>query len=169
MKKAIILLIITVSFSTFARRGQPETEADYIVPTAPQYVAFSRFKVQIIDRFEGPQTQKISYIFPEFLVGKKDQLITLTRITNTENSWTSPQIDASCTVFDGDFSCNIRVKKPSLESLLKNNDLDLLKRETALQNLPNLNLTAEQLKGYEGVINAFYSHEPAGFLFYDID
>lgn len=169
MKLSIILICLGLSFSIFARRGQPETEADYIVPTSPDFVPFSRFKVQIVDRFEGPQTQKISYIFPEFLIGKKDQLISLTRIPNTENSWTSPQVDAHCTVVNGDFSCNIIVKKQSLESILKENDLDLLQRETALRNLPNLNLTPEQLRGYEGVINAFYSHEPAGFLFYDID
>lgn len=173
MKKIIIstLCFLTVT-STLAKRGQPETEADYIVPTPPQYVEFSRFKVKIIDRFEGPQTQKISYIFPEFLVGQADRLITFTRIPNTKNSWTSPELNAHCAVVGDDFTCNIYVNKnqPTLPELENKNQIpELLTAEQALTNLTRLNLSQEQLQGFTGVIQFFYSHEPAGFMTYDID
>ncbi|MCR9205700.1 MAG: N-terminal C2 domain-containing protein [Halobacteriovoraceae bacterium] len=167
--RILFLVFCTLMTSTFARRGQPDTEADYIVPTPPQFVAFSRFQVKIVDRFEGPHTQKISYIFPEFIVGQPDKLITLNRVPNTKNSWTSPEINAHCAVIGDEFSCNIYVnkKQPSLED--KDQNTLLITAEQALSNLPRLNLSEEQLKGFTGVIQSFYSHEPAGFLTYDID
>lgn len=169
MKYFILLSVLLISFTSQARRGAPETEANYIVPTPPEFLPFSRFKVEIVDRFEGPQTQKISYVFPEFLVGEANRVITLTRIPNTENSWTAPEMNAFCTVFDGEFSCNIVLKKTALNEFNKNADQNLLNQARAVQNLGRLNLTEEQLKGFRGVIDSFYSHEPAGFLFYDID
>lgn len=169
MKKITTLVLIFVSAISFARGGAPETEADYIVPTPPEYVPYSRFKVKIVDRFEGPQTQKISYIFPEFLIGEADRLITFTRIPGTENSWTSPELDAHCTVTDDDFSCNIYVHKSALNSGDKNTQSDLLYAQRALNNLNRLNLSDAQIRGMAGVIRSFYSHEPAGFMSYDID
>jgi len=44
-----------------------------------------------------------------------------------------------------------------------------LSAESAIRNLSNMNLTSDQIQGYSGVIEAFYSHEPAGFMTYDID
>ena len=167
----LILSLITIT-SVFARRGQPETEADYIVPTPPQFVEFSRFKVKIVDRFEGPQTQKISYIFPEFLVGQADRLIAFTRVPNTKNSWTSPELNAHCAVVGDEFTCNIYVnkKQPTLNDLEDKNQMsELLTAQQALANLSRLNLSEEKLKGLSGVIQSFYSHEPAGFMTYDID
>lgn len=165
MKKFIILTIsLIISQTLFARGGAPETEADYIVPTSPEFVPFSRFKVKIVDRFEGPHTQKISYIFPEFLVGEADRVMTLTRIPGTENSWTGPELDAHCTVTGDDFSCNIYVHKNALEK-----EATLITAEQAINHLPRLNLSQEQVEGFSGVIRSFYSHEPAGFLSYDID
>ncbi|MCF8060694.1 MAG: hypothetical protein K9K67_15430 [Bacteriovoracaceae bacterium] len=162
MKKLIKLtLLLSFTLTAFARGGAPETEADYIVPTSPEYVPFSRFKVEIVDRFEGEHTQQISYIFPEFLVGEAKRVITLKRIPGTENSWTSPELDAHCTVTGDDFSCNIYVNK------FKENGL--ITAERAITHLPQLNLSEEQRRGLAGVIRSFYSHEPAGFLSYDID
>jgi hypothetical protein len=162
MKKLIhTLILLTLSLSASARGGTPDTEADYIVPTTPEFVSFSRFKVTIVDRFEGPHTQKISYVFPEFLVGEENRVFTLNRIPGTENSWSGDELDAHCTLNGDDFSCNIYVKKN------KNNDL--ITAAQALTHLQRLNLSDEQLKGFAGVINSFYSHEPAGFLSYDID
>lgn len=162
MKKIILLpLLFSLSLTALSRGGSPDTEADYIVPTSPEFVAFSRFKVKIVDRFEGPQTQKISYIFPEFLIGEAQRLITLKRIPGTENSWTAPELDAHCTVTGDDFSCNIYVHK--------NKENSLITAYQAISHLPRLNLSEEQVRGMTGVINSFYSHEPAGFLSYDID
>jgi hypothetical protein len=172
MKNLIkIFLCLAILPTTFARRGAPETEADYIVPTPPEYVAFSRFKVKIVDRFEGDHTQKISYIFPEFLVGEADRVITFKRVPNTKNSWTSPELNAECAVFGDEFSCNIYVNKmaTSLEFEEKNLPTDLLNAQQALANLANLNLSEAELRGFSGVIQSFYSHEPAGFMTYDID
>jgi|GEM_PF-6695555 len=168
MKKInLLVLALFISPFLFARGGGPDTEADYIVPTAPEFVPFSRFKVKIVDRFEGPQTQKISYIFPEFLVGEPDKVVSLKRIPGTENSWTGPELDAHCTLNGDDFSCNIYVHKASLNSQEK--ESSLITAERAINHLPRLNLSEEQIKGYSGVIRSFYSHEPAGFLSYDID
>lgn len=155
------------SLSALARGGAPDTEADYIVPTPPEFVPFSRFKVKIVDRFEGDHTQKISYIFPEFLVGEADRVISLKRIPNTKNSWEGLQAKAHCTVQGDDFSCNIILKKLENKNALE--DENLLSAKKAINHLPRLNLSPEQIKGLTGVINSFYSHEPAGFLFYDID
>lgn len=168
MKKFTTLLICFLISSSWARRGQPDTEADYIVPTPADFVAFSRFKVKIVDRFEGDHTQKISYIFPEFLIGEADRLIVFTRIPNTKNSWTSPELDAHCAQLGDEFTCNIYVKMPNILEEEKNQS-NLLNAQQALSNLNRLNLSKEQLKGFSGVIKSFYSHEPAGFMTYDID
>ncbi len=179
MKTSLTLFTLLV-FCSFvhARRGEPETEADYIVPTAPQYVAYSRFKVKIVDRFEGPETQKISYIFPEFLVGEAYRVITFKRIKGTENSWTSPELDAQCAVVGDEFTCNIYGSN-FLQGNQKNSGCIIsakelgtessFSRERALNHLPNLNLSAAEFKGLSGVINSFFCQEPRGFLTYDID
>lgn len=171
-------MTISFSLSTLAKRGAPETEADYIVPTPPQFMAYSRFKVKIVDRFQGPETQKISYIFPEFLVGEADRVITFYRIPGTENSWTSPELDAHCAVFGDEFTCNI-YGSSSVQSFQKNNGCGatVLKnvatpdfsRERSLNHLPRLNLSQEEFDGMAGVINSFFCQEPRGFLTYDID
>lgn len=165
-KTTLTILIILFNLSAFARGGGPETEADYIVPTPPEFVPYSRFKVKIVESFKGPETQRISYVFPEFLVGQADRVVSLTRIPGTENSWTSPELNAHCTVTGDEFSCNIYVNKTNQ---MTNKETSLLTRELALSNLPRLNFSEEEMRGFEGVINAFYSHEPAGFLSYDID
>ncbi len=176
----IIIISMTIIFSNLAqaRRGQPETQADYIVPTPPQYVAFSRFKVEIVDRFSGPETQKISYIFPEFLVGEANLVISFSRIPGTENSWTSPELDAQCAVVDDEFTCNIygsntlqgnKNANGCNTSLLKNANPDEFSRERSLNHLPDMNLTNEQRAGFAGVINSFFCQEPRGFLTYDIE
>lgn len=176
MKNIIFLLSIVLSLSCFARGGGPDTEADYIVPTPPEYMPYSRFKVDIVDRFEGAHTQKISYIFPEFLVGEANRVVEFSRIPGTDNSWSSPEMEAHCFVFGDEFSCNIIVKKTashhanfSTANLESRPQSQLLSRQAAIQNLPKLNLDPEKLKGLTGVIDSFYSHEPAGFLTYDID
>jgi hypothetical protein len=157
----LIISTVLINFSTFPKGGFPDTEADYIVPTSTEFIKYSRFKVEIIDRFEGAQTQRISYIFPEFLIGEANRKIEFFRIPNTENSWTSPELNANCAVIGEDFTCNIYLNK--------NNGKPILNAESALRNLNNLSLTDEQRYGLKGVIKAFYSHEPAGFMTYDID
>lgn len=163
MKKlTLILLSLFIPLTSFARGGGPDTHAEYIVPTEPQFVKYSRFQVEIVDRFEGPHTTKISYIFPEFLIGEANRVISFERIPNTENSWTSPELNAHCAHLGEEFTCNIYVNK-----LRESNPL--LSAQKAIKNLPKLNLSPEKLKGLTGVIDSFYSHEPAGFMTYDID
>lgn len=163
--KNLFILVLVLSFSTqlLARGGKPDTKADYIVPTPSEFIPYSRFKVKIVDRFEGDHTQKISYIFPEFLVGEAERVISLLRVPGTKNSWTSPELDAHCVLIRDDFSCNIYGKKNT------NKNIASISAEQAISHLPRLNLSKVELKGLTGVINSFYSHEPAGFLSYDID
>ena len=178
-KKAIIILLTLVSPFTYPRGGGLDTEAEYIVPTAPEFIAFSRFKVGIVDRFRGPETTKISYIFPEFLVGEVDRVISFTRIPNTENSWTSPDLDAHCAVIGDEFTCNIygRGATQSTKVLttcgptvaLKAINTEGISRTKSLMHLNEMNLSEQQFNGFSGVINSFFCQEPRGFLSYDID
>lgn len=180
MKKITMITLMTLlSPLAFSRGGGLDTEAEYIVPTAPEFIAYSRFNVKIVDRFTGPETTKISYIFPEFLVGEADKVISFTRIPDTENSWTSPELDAHCAVVGDEFTCNIyghgatpnqkMASSCGAASFLKNVTSQGISRERSLNHLANMNLTQEQVHGFSGVINSFYCQEPRGFLTYDID
>lgn len=161
MKILLIIFTSLLTFNSYSKGGAPDTQAEYIVPTPSEFIKYSRFKVDIIDRFEGPQTQEISYVFPEFLIGEANRVINFKRIPGTENSWTSPELNASCAVLGDEFTCNIYVNKINSKSFLS--------AESAIKNLQNMNLSNEQLQGLKGVIDSFYSHEPAGFMTYDID
>ena len=162
MKKLIQLtLIVIFSLSTFARSGKVDSEASYIVPTVPELVPHSRFKIKIIDGYKGPETQRISYVFPEQLIGEANKVISFTRIKNTMNSWTSPELNAHCTADEYDFSCNIYINKA--------NELNPLTVEQSISNLQLLNLPEATISNLTGVIQSFFSHEPAGFMSYEID
>ncbi len=176
MRKTIWVLILSFITSSLvhARGGGPDTEGDYIVPSPPHLVPYSRFKVQIVDRYQGPDTQKISYIFPEILTGEPARVVSLTRIPNTVNSWTSPELDAHCVVVDNDFSCNIYVHTSTTSS--KSNapcggtlSQKALSMNDAIANLPRLGLSDVEVTAYSEVVQSFFCGEPGGILFYDID
>lgn len=169
-----ILLFSSPLDSAIARRSGPETEAIYIVPTSPELVSHSRFVIDIVDPFVDENTRKISYRFPEILVGEANKLIELTRAPNTVNSWTSEIMDCHCTIIDSDnFSCNVHLKGPSttlseanlVETETPGGELSLAKSLAHLESLP---LSDEEKTAYRGVIRSFFSGEPAGIFTYEL-
>ncbi len=115
MKLVIVFIVfLTGALQLFAKGGEPDTEALYIVPTPTDLVPHSRFIVQIVEPFRGPETQKISYVFPEALIGQADRKIEFSRIAGTENSWVSDELTAHCTIIDEFFSCNIYVNQDQI-------------------------------------------------------
>ncbi len=103
----LIFFILSQPVLLNAKDGKPETEGLYIVPTPGDLVADSRFIVEIVTPFSGPETEKIAYIFPEALIGQTDRLIEFSRIKGTDNSWVSDELTAHCTTIDDFFSCNL--------------------------------------------------------------
>lgn len=168
-----LILILFFSMNLQAKDGEPDTEALYIVPTAPEFVSHSRFIVHIVTPFKGPDSEKIAYVFPEVLVGETYKVVELTRVEDTENQWTSDIMDAYCTTTDDIFSCNIVLKKESQASLM---DLfipkafaqtALLSKEKSLSHLMGMNLSIQDKDMLKNVIDGFFSNEPAGILSYE--
>ncbi len=178
MKKTLAVLLITLAPTlVFAKKGQPDTEGLYVVPSPPELVDHSRFIVQIVDPFQGPETTKISYIFPEVLIGEANRLIEFQRIEGTENSWTSDLLTAHCTVIDETYSCNISINKPKQQSFLEAfhnlfipqalaQVLNLCQGQ-AVTHIGQMDLAPDDIAKYTQVVGQFCSNEPAGFLSYD--
>ncbi len=165
-----------------SRGGGADVEGEYIVPTKPEFVAYSRFKVQIVEGYKGPDTQRISYIFPEFLVGSANKVISFEKVQGSENSWISPELTAHCATLGEEFTCNIYVNKSQTSILNKNScsGTSLAKNNTinpriefgadvSIRHLDSMNLGQDELIGYTGVIQSFFCNEPAGFLTYDFE
>ncbi len=188
MQFRILLIGFAFIWTSFAQAKGPKTvdKGFYIVPTSPELVSYSRFDIKIVNAFKGPSTQKISYVFPEILVGANDQLVEFTRIPQTENSWISDSMRAECTVNDDMFSCNIYLIEPgepkqqastqdqSIDWIIPKAFANLnpqthtpLDLNRSLAHLQSLNLTPEQLLSYQIIVNDFFSGEPAGILFYE--
>ncbi len=192
MQFRILLIGFAFVWTSFAQAKGPKTvdKGFYIVPTSPELVSYSRFDIKIVEAFKGPSTQKISYVFPEILVGAKDQLVEFTRIPQTENSWISDSMRAECTVNDDMFSCNIYLIEPDEPSPqarpnaspkalwidwiipkafanLNSQTHTPLDLNRSLAHLQSLNLTPEELLSYQVIVNDFFSGEPAGILFYE--
>lgn len=174
--------------SAFAKNNAPETEALYIVPTAPEFIEYSRFKIKIVKPYIDEQTQVIAYVFPEVLVGEADRIIEFQKVSGTLNQWDSPDAQAFCTITDDIFSCNIVLKKKISrllnyvfrQAFAQNNSLDIkdssivsgivnsIHRDKSLDHLEKMNLTAQDLQAFEHVVHSFFSNEPAGILSYEI-
>lgn len=167
----LINLFLTLSFNgTMAYADN----AFYMVPTTkPELVKHSRFMVEIVNAYKGPQTQKIAYAFPEILTGEKHRVLEFQRIAGTENSWQAPEAKAHCTTTDNIFSCNIHLEKSNTTviSPVEGSELNplLLSRKKALQNLSNIkDLLPEDMQSLTEIINGFHLGEPAGILVYEI-
>lgn len=161
MKKLVLLLSFLIGFNVFAKG--PETEMVYVVPVSePSVVPNSRFIVPIVSPYKGPETQKISYQFPEVLTGSTGgKLIEFNRIPDTPNSWVSKELTANCAEVLDQFSCNIHVNK-------NQNEISL---EKSLNHLDSMGLDSAELEKFKAVVNKFYadSGEPVGFFSYEFD
>lgn len=119
MKTTLLLVSILLLQQTAFAKGEIPDEADYVVPTTAELVAYSRFKIKIQKPYLGDVTDTIAYTFPAELTGVENQVVTLTRIGKT-NNWESPEMTAACTESEDLFSCNIYLKKqiePAAENI----------------------------------------------------
>lgn len=163
MNKLLFLVIFLLAQPSvlYAKGGQPETEALYIVPTPGDLVADSRFIIEIVTPFTGPETDKIAYIFPEALIGEPNRLIELSRIGGTLNSWESDELTAHCMTIEDFFSCNVYLNKATeVAELSWPWNWLVTKAEAigrALCERPSSN----------AVTDHFCSNEPAGILTYE--
>lgn len=106
----VFLSVVLLQQTALAKKGDLPEEADYMVPTSPEMVPYSRFKLKIETPYLGDATKSISYVFPAELTGVANYKITLNRVGDT-NTWESPEVTAVCTESGELFSCNIYVKK----------------------------------------------------------
>jgi hypothetical protein len=159
------LLKTLFAFSVFVNLGfasaeELADEALYVVPTAPEWVSHSRFSLKIIRPYQDPATQKISYVFPEVLVGEPNRAIEFEKVPSTENNWISPEgVKAFCNVTADIFSCNIDMFSVSKSAFSLDKSLDHLNK---------MNLQPKDIKGFSEVIKSFFGNEPAGILSYDL-
>lgn len=183
IKTSIIALAGFFSSTSFAKKGAPATEAMYVVPTDASLVAHSRFTVEIRKGYRDVNTTVIAYVFPEILVGEANRVIEFQRIpdmygSNT-SSWLTDGARADCTIIHETFSCNISLEKSSsgvgLLDLIVNkafaqNLTSPFSESRALANIKTMGaIPAADLTSLEEVVKAFYSHEPAGILSYEIN
>ncbi len=111
MKALLVLVsILLVEQTAFAKKGELPEEADYIVPTSPELVPYSRFKLKIDAPYTGDSSKSITYVFPAELTGVENYTITLSRVGDS-NTWESPELTAVCVESGTLFSCNVYVKK----------------------------------------------------------
>lgn len=111
MKTLLILLsLVLLQQPAFAEKDKLPDEADYVVPTTPELVPYSRFKIKIVAPYTGDFTNSISYIFPAELTGVENQEVRFQRV-GASNTWDSPEMTAVCTEYSKTFSCNVNVKK----------------------------------------------------------
>ncbi len=149
-------------------------DALYIVPTDPDLVAFSRFKMKIVTPYESPQTQKIAYEFPEILAGQKNKVIEFTKVPGTENNWQANEAQALCSTEAQIFYCNIHLNKTLTAPIDPNSNLSAvtipnrLSKDLALENLQNMLMPNIEKQAFLQVIEGFFSNEPAGILMYEI-
>lgn len=110
--KALLIFVsaLLLQQTAFAKKGELPDKADYIVPTTPELVPYSRFKIKIIAPYLGDVTKSIAYVFPPELTGMENYEVRLQRVGAT-NTWESPELTAVCTEYDKTFSCNVYVKK----------------------------------------------------------
>jgi hypothetical protein len=173
-----ILLVFGILPSTLIQLAAAQIanakDALYIVPTAPDLVQFSRFNIRIVEPYENQLTEKISYEFPEILVGQKNKIIEFAKIPGTVNSWQAPEAEAHCSTLADIFSCNIHLNKnvsggivdagiPG-EVLVPN----ALSKDLALENLKNMTMPQNEFLGFTQVVEDFFSNKPAGILMYEI-
>ncbi len=163
--------------------ASPDSEALYIVPTTPELIDHSRFKVKIIKAYSGYDSQTISYVFPEILMGEANRVMTFEKVPGTLNQWESSEAQAFCTETGDIFSCNIVLKRKvshlfksifkqvfaqNLNSPMVSADMiSSIHLGKSIDHLKNLNLTAKDLVAFEQVVLSFFSNEPAGILSYE--
>ncbi len=165
-----IILFSIMSLLCFANSSYakgPVEWAEYIVPTPPELVQYSRFLVKINAPYRGQGTQEISYTFPEELTGVADQAIVLQPSPTQPNFWESPEMTASCTILDDIFSCNMYLKKSTAVSPLFATSSTLFDKNRAREFLKNKGLSAEEFEKRSAVLDHFHGGEPAGILTYE--
>ncbi len=177
MKILILSLLICIFSNTvFAKNGEPDSKAIYIVPTLPEYVEYSRFEVKIIKPYMGDYTQTIAYVFPEILTGDPNLVLEFKRIPGTKNNWENDQMLAHCTTLGDSFSCNISFKRDKTTQWINWHRMLIpmavaspvsLSKEKSISHLSAMGLTGEPLMAFSNVIDEWFSNEPGGILVYD--
>lgn len=148
-----------------------EIFAEYIVPTPPELVPYSRFLVKIVAPYHGPNTQEISYEFPPELTGEPGKVIRLTPDVSQNLVWKSPEMIAACTTLHEIFSCNVHLEKANIQSLSSRAPVAAsgLDKQRALDFLKNQGLSTEEFNNRSAVLDHFHGGEPAGILTYEFD
>lgn len=159
--------------------------ADYIVPTTPELVPHSRFKVRINAPYQGDTTQLISYTFPLELTGEPGLTVNLKKVAGTDNNWESPEMKAYCTTLEDTFSCNLhfvktQTAKPAFfksaalgsfttQAACANSSVALIDMMNVKAFLEKSGSTGVQLEQKLAVVQSFKCSEPAGILSYEFD
>jgi hypothetical protein len=174
-----ILLSLTFLLSALGGKAwAKDSNALYIVPAPAEYINHSRFAVPIIKAYEGIYTKKISYIFPELLVGEKDRLITLERVDGSSTMWEGDEFVAQCVEKDIYFSCDMTIKKEVTQAFYFLNALipmahakgNLFSHDLAKNHLQQLKdsgvVGAVDFVAFDFMIDSVFINEPGGVLVY---
>lgn len=167
--KTIILTLLC--FFAFVAGASDDFMADYVVPTPPDLVEYSRFQVLIKSAYKGQKTDKIIYTFPEDLTGVTDGTVELRRAEKESNIWLGDEMTAVCTTNQSFFSCNMYLKKEQAvgEFQTTNSRFRVFDKQRALDVLRSKGFAQEVFDKKARVLDRFHSGEPAGILSYQYE
>jgi hypothetical protein len=159
-----------------------DTTAEYIVPTSPDLVPYSRFQVEIVKPYTGDASTEISYIFPKELTGDPALQVNFKLVEmdaeNKVSRWDAKEMTAVCTDNGEDVKCNMYLKKITpmfrqsrmlqlanlnFSSLRGTPVLDATK---AVDFIKNSGFSKDVMDAKLSVLDKFLSSEPAGILSY---
>ena len=173
----LCFLILLCAFKVAVADSTPNDFAEYIVPTPPELVGYSRFEVGIVKSYSGQSSTEISYIFPKLLTGDPALVVKFQR-TGTESGptthWDSDVMEAVCTDNGKRISCNIYLKKaPEFATKTAFGFTQaqfltpLLNSSGAIDFINKSGLSPEAQAAQLAVLDKFMSSEPGGILSYD--
>lgn len=165
MKHLILSLLTGLPSLVFASEG---FVADYVVPTPPELVEYSRFQVQIKSAYKGRDTDKIVYTFPEDLTGITDGTVTLKKVSEVSDLWVGDEMEAVCTTNQSFFSCNMYLIKEQDQQAFQitRSSLKIFDKQRALDVLRSKDFAQDVFDKKSRVLDHFHSGEPAGILSY---
>ncbi len=174
---------------TSAFASEADQMADYVVPTGPELVEHSRFKVGIVQSYAGTSSNEISYVFPPELTGEPALFVKFTLVEMDQakrvSRWDSKEMSAVCTDDGEKVQCNIYVKKEPMArqntfaQLFEEQITPFSGRATALKRKPlmdstkavdfikNSGLPKDVINDKLQVLDKFLSSEPGGILTYE--
>lgn len=183
-----LIIFTMLAFTSSVAIGSDAT-ADYVVPTGPELVAYSRFKVGIVQSYTGAGSKEISYLFPAELTGEPGLLVKFNLIEEDESRglsrWDSPTMNAICTDDGKKVQCNIYVKKEPMSRKVNFSQVlrqqmatfsgqrlslkgkPLLDSTKAIDFLNNSGLPKDVIADKLKVLDQFLNSEPGGILSYE--